>query len=115
MSRNRITLSLGRFFKASALTCFWVTTNLKHLVGRVPETRRSRRNTLLLFLCFRDYKLISEPVGGKAGEGWMDGWKIEAGGVMAGLISRSDKPEGLIANIPHFRVNYNMEMQRGEY
>lgn len=45
----------------------------------------------------------------------MDGWKIEAGGVTAALISRSDKPEGLIANIPHFRVNYNMEMQRGEY
>ena len=45
----------------------------------------------------------------------MDGWKIEAGGVTAALISRSDKHEGLIANIPHFRVNYNMEMQRGEY
>lgn len=31
------------------------------------------------------------------------------------VISRSDKPEGLISNIPHFRVNYSTEMQWGEY
>lgn len=29
-------------------------------------------------------------------------------------ISRSDKPEGLIANIPHFGVYYNSEMECGK-
>lgn len=63
-----------------------VLTNLKHLVGRVPETRLSWKSTCLLFLCFTTpnwfLSLVVESTAG--GEGWMDGWKMEARGLMVG-------------------------------
>lgn len=67
-------------------------------------------------LMLYDSKLISKPVGGKVHHEVKDGWKENGSQRTNGwVISRSDKPEGLITNIPHFRVSYNMEMQRGEY
>ncbi|KAG7239321.1 hypothetical protein INR49_029286, partial [Caranx melampygus] len=64
-------------------------------------------------LMLYDSKLISKPVGGKVHHEVKDGWRENGSQRTNGwVISKSDKPEGLITNIPHFRVSYNMEMQR---
>lgn len=115
-SRSRITWSLTRSFKASALRCFWLMTNLKPSWGECRNLSWVEGQVPALLMLY-DSKLISGPVGGKYTMRWrLDGW-IKNGSQRTNgrLISRSDKPEGLITNIPHFRVNYNMEMQWAEY
>lgn len=59
-----------------------------------------------------DAELISEPVSGKVHHEVKDGW-MGNGSQRTNdwVISSSDKPGRLITNIPHFRVNYNMEMR----
>lgn len=56
-------------------------------------------------LMLYDSKLISEPVGGKVHQKVKDGWMENISQrTDAWVIRRSDKPKGLISNIPHFKV-----------
>lgn len=74
-SRSGITSSFMRSFKTSVLRCCWSMTNLKHLVGRVPQPIRAERArssssyALRLQIDFWACWWRSTPWG----EGWMDG------------------------------------------
>ncbi len=79
VSRSRIIWSVMRSFKASALRCCWVMTNLKHLVGREPVWAEGARSSSSYALRLQiDFWACWWEVQHEVKDGWMDGkWKPE--------------------------------------
>lgn len=101
-------LSLG------LLSSPWRSANTSQ--QKAPGPVRCWKGSLrLLFLCFTTPNWFLSPVGKYGTRGKIDGWKNESQWMNGPVISRSNKPEGLIANIPHFGVNYGTQIDWGEY
>lgn len=109
-SSDIIARSVTGSFKALALGCCRPLTTLQTPGGGRRQDRSGLKALPSPLPVLYDSKLISEPCR----ELWRaltDRWMENES---HGMISSSNKPEGLIANIPHFRVNYSLQIYWGE-